>query len=361
MLPTLLPPQNPKLLIRAHSDEHAVLAWLSEHADRPHTLAGYRKEAERFLLWLTARGQTLVQVKREDVHDYQHFLAQPGEDWIGPSRARKHPQWKPFAGPLSLSSIKHALTIIAALYRYLGDAGYLSGNPFALVKSRHNNRDNLPFERFLDERAWQAIMQALAQLPEDSAKDHAHAVRTRWLITLMYLTGARRSEVAHARMGDILLHRGRHWWRIQGKGGGLAEVPVSIELMKALAHYRQSLGLAAEVRSTEDTPLVCRLGSLKPLGDKAIYLICKEVFKRAEACCADETSRLSLRKASCHWLRHTSASHQLEAGVSLLMVSQNLRHASIQTTRRYLHSEHDARHEASTLHVFKAEKERKQG
>ncbi|XLM22817.1 hypothetical protein MKD33_11455, partial [Chromobacterium piscinae] len=33
-----------------------------------------------------------------------------------------------------------------------------------------------------------------------------------------------------------------------------------------------------------------------------------------------------------------------------MLVSQNLRHASIQTTRRYLHSEEDARHQASRLH-----------
>lgn len=352
MLSPLVQAPAPALLIRAQSDEHAVLAWLSEHADRPHTLSGYRKESERFLLWLSTRKQNLASLKREDVHDYQRFLAQPGSDWVGPSRPRSHPEWKPFAGPLSPSSVRHALTILAALYRYLGDAGYLSGNPFALVKSRRIKQDNLPFERFLDAGAWQAVHQALAQLPEATSKERAHAARTRWLITLLYLTGARRSEVAGAVMGDIFSRRGRHWWRIHGKGGVLAEVPLNNELMDALANYRLSLGLGGSIHPAETTPLVCRLSTLKPLGDKAIYLICKEVFRRAEACCHDEESRLSLRKASCHWLRHTSASHQLDAGVSLLMVSQNLRHASIQTTRRYLHSEHDARHEASKLHAF---------
>lgn len=57
-----------------------------------------------------------------------------------------------------------------------------------------------------------------------------------------------------------------------------------------------------------------------------------------------------LAAASTHWLRHTAASHQLEAGVPLLVVSQNLRHASIQTTRKYLHTEDDARHQASQAH-----------
>ena len=58
----------------------------------------------------------------------------------------------------------------------------------------------------------------------------------------------------------------------------------------------------------------------------------------------------TLLAASTHWLRHTAASHQLDAGVPLLVVSQNLRHSTIQTTRKYLHTEDDARHQASQLH-----------
>ncbi|VEB42912.1 site-specific tyrosine recombinase XerC [Chromobacterium violaceum] len=77
------------------------------------------------------------------------------------------------------------------------------------------------------------------------------------------------------------------------------------------------------------------------------------MFGRAQAAAPNEEIRAKLRAASTHWLRHTAASHQLEAGVPLLLVSQNLRHASIQTTRRYLHSEEDARHEASRLHKLK--------
>jgi integrase len=69
-----------------------------------------------------------------------------------------------------------------------------------------------------------------------------------------------------------------------------------------------------------------------------------EIFRRAASSCTNEETRERLLQASTHWLRHTAASHQLDAGIPL-MVSQNLRHASIQTTRRYLHSEDDARHQ----------------
>jgi len=46
-----------------------------------------------------------------------------------------------------------------------------------------------------------------------------------------------------------------------------------------------------------------------------------------------------LRRASPHWMRHTHASHALARGAELLMVRDNLRHASISTTSTYLHSD----------------------
>lgn len=46
-----------------------------------------------------------------------------------------------------------------------------------------------------------------------------------------------------------------------------------------------------------------------------------------------------LRRASPHWMRHTHASHALARGAELIMVRDNLRHASISTTSTYLHSD----------------------
>lgn len=356
-MPDTLPalPASPPL-IAAQSDQQAALLWLSEFMDRPATLRSYRKETERFLLWLSDRNKQLQQVQREDVLDYQRFLQAPWppERWIGPARPRQHPHWKPFTGPLQPGSIRQALTILSALFSYLSEAGYRRGNPFKLVRKRQQ-ATSLPVERFFDQQSWQAILHAIDTLPGESRRDQQQAARARWLITLLYLTGARRQEVAQAKMGDFSQRRQQWWWRVQGKGGSHADIPVSDELMTAMAAYRNSLGLSAQPEHQEDTPLACKLPgakcqSLQAISDKAIYLICREIFQRAASQSQDEAVRSRLTQASTHWLRHTAASHQLDAGIPLLMVSQNLRHASIQTTRRYLHSEEDARHAATGLH-----------
>ena len=82
----------------------------------------------------------------------------------------------------------------------------------------------------------------------------------------------------------------------------------------------------------------------------AIYLIVKDVFLRAaEARDADDPAAATvLRRASTHWLRHTAATHQADAGTDLRFIQKNLRHASLETTALYLHAEDDRRHTATT-------------
>ncbi len=341
-------PQN--ALIHASSDEDAALTWLSEFSTRPATLRSYRKEVERFLMWLHNRNQHLDDVKRQDVLDYQRFLANPypAERWIGPAVGRSKPEWKPFTGPLSASSIHHSITILGSFYGYLNQAGVLGGNPFRLLRKPSRQKIE-EVERYFDEAGWQAILQALRQLPANSEGELAQRERSRWVISLLYFSGARRSEACNAVMGDFFESRQRWWWRVEGKTG-IADIPVNDALLAALRRYRLHLGLTPLPEHRESTPLICAISKpgsvLRPIGDKALYLITREIFQRAADNCSDAACREKLRQASTHWLRHTAASHQLQAGIDLLQVSQNLRHRSIQTTRRYLHSEQDERHDA---------------
>jgi site-specific recombinase XerD len=53
----------------------------------------------------------------------------------------------------------------------------------------------------------------------------------------------------------------------------------------------------------------------------------------------DSTVAHKLEQASPHWLRHTHATRALARGVELRSVRDNLRHASIATTSRYVHGD----------------------
>lgn len=105
-----------------------VKAWLRAAAgSRGSTLAAYRKEAERLLLWAALeRSKGLLQLNLDDRHAYLAFLAspEPASRWCGPRAPRHQAAWRPLTGPLSPASQRHSLRVLAALFRWLHDNGY---------------------------------------------------------------------------------------------------------------------------------------------------------------------------------------------------------------------------------------------
>ena len=341
----------------ADNDLQAIQTWLAEYRDSPQTLRNYRKEAERLLLWaLLERGKPLSSLTREDCLLYEDFLAdpQPRDRWCGSKAPRLSPAWRPFQGPLSKASQRAALLVINSLFSYLVKAGYLAGNPLALVKRR--GRKNAPVqrqvERFLEHDQWQALLATVEDLPRETERQRQHYERTRFLVALLYLLGPRVSEVASHTMGSFLQIRGRWWWLVTGKGQKQEKVPINQDMLKALQNYRHSLGLSPLPTPDETMPLVMSLKGTSGIGDNMIYRIIKDLVIQAAARLetTDPQQAQRLRQASTHWFRHTSITHQADAGISLRYLQRSARHSKLDTTGLYLHTEDDHWHEAMEQH-----------
>jgi integrase/recombinase XerC len=123
-----------------------------------------------------------------------------------------------------------------------------------------------------------------------------------------------------------------------GQKGGCCRTP----------RYRAFHDLPPVPGASEAGPAVMSIAgdTARHLTPAAIYLIVREVFRRAAD--ALETTNpagiATLRRTSTHWLRHSAASHQADAGTDLRFIQRNLRHASIETTGIYLHAEDDQPH-----------------
>lgn len=349
--------------LSANDDRSAVLAWLARYADSPATLASYRKEAERLMLWCGLQhGVALSDLTHEDLLAYQRFLVdpQPAERWVmvlGQKPARDSPRWRPFAGPLSPSSQRQALSILNALLSWLVEAGYLAGNPLAL--SRRKKRLIAPrVSRFLPMEQWQAVKSTIEAMPVVTARARFHAARCRWLFSLLYIGGLRASEISGATMGALFGRRGsdgreRWWLEVTGKGAKTRLVPATGELMTELMRYRKANSLSPLPVEGDGMPLLMPLiGPCKPMARSAIHEIVKEVMRESAASLRRqgaefEAAAAHLELASAHWMRHTAGSH-LSEKADLKVVRDNLGHANISTTSIYLHSEDDARHDATS-------------
>ena len=355
---------TPSTLLQADNDLDAIKAWLAQYLDSPNTFNSYRKEAERLLLWANIEaGKAISSLTHEDILRFQHFLQnpQPTERWIlknGSKVARSHPDWRPFVGPLSTSSIRQALTVLNSLFNWLVSAGYLAANPLAILRSTRLAPPKR-MQRYLDMDLWQQVKTCIAQLPQDSKREQEHYYRYRWLFSLLYLCGLRVSELSQNRMGSLFARRDKEgamrWWiDIMGKGQKMRTIPVTSELMEELALYRRFKGLSPYPTADDDLPLILPIGSIqpKPLTRAAIHLIVKRIFNdtatRLRAQGPEfEAEAQHVEQASTHWMRHTAGTHMLEQNIDLLHVRDTLGHDSINTTNRYLHTADDARHDAT--------------
>jgi len=146
-------------------------------------------------------------------------------------------------------------------------------------------------------------------------------LRHRALLLTVYATGLRVSEVVALRVCDIDSDR-RVLRARQGKGARDRTTLLSPRLLAVLRPYWQ-----------HERPRLSLFPSRNREDGKGH--LCSEAAKRAYA---KAKLRAKIQKpGGIHTLRHTFATHLLEAGVDLHPVQRLLGHKSIRTTARYLH------------------------
>ncbi|MCO8325655.1 phage integrase family protein (plasmid) [Burkholderia cenocepacia] len=334
-------------LLKASNDYEAVQSWLSLHESAA-TQRAYRKEAERLILWaIVERGCALSSLTTDDAIAYRTFLQRPTprERWIGPSRPRHSIEWRPFTGPLSARSAAYALNVLSALFRWLVEQRYVLANPFAGVKIKSQaRRAGLDVSRGFSEGEWLLIRTLADGLEWSYGWSVPAAQRLRFLLDFGYATGLRASELVGATLGDIRRdEHGDHWLHVLGKGGKLGKVALPSLARTALDQSLVQRGLpVTPARWNPATPLVASLDEdgtgIEP---RRLWRVLHRFFALSADAIRDEwpATAEKLRRASPHWMRHTHASHALARGAELIMVRDNLRHASISTTSTYLHSD----------------------
>lgn len=357
--------------IAAANDIDAVAAWLAEYRASPNTQRAYRREAERLLLWMAddhhqPQPLSLAGLRRDHLDVFEQFLAdpQPAYRWVGATRQRHDSRWRPFRGPLSPASRRQSLVILQGMFAWLVEAGWVSHNPFRLMRDKRRRLDNRSgkVERYLERPLWDWLWQWVNTPLDDTAppRQHFEAQRRRVIFGFAYLLAPRLGEMAAARMNDFTLREGRWWWRVVGKGDKLASIPVPPDMCRLLGDWREQLGLSGMPEINESTPVLRGLDGQRPIGDNQLYRLIRGTFQHAasvlEASLGADAERevAILQRATPHWLRHTALTHQAQSGIELRYLAENARHTRLDTTARYLHSEDEQWHEQQSRHRLDA-------
>jgi site-specific recombinase XerD len=356
--------------LSARNDLEAINVWLARKQAGSHTFRAYRKEAERFLLWSVLEAKKalssltvedciayrdfLWRIGRETVEQWQQQFRIPQSDWMGPRGIdRFSSRWRPFEGALSESSQKTALVILQGMMQWLCDMNYLHNNPFKAMPHLARRREGMEVSRALTLEEWDAVKTHLNASPKDQKY-----FRLRFILALLYSTGCRLSELAglcrqnlqpFKRAGELETQ-----WELVviGKGKRVRRVQLNRMVIAEVENYFQRRGYRSFLDAPATTPLIVGL----TLGDKIvttesalsaprIYKVLKSFFEELAKATkiADPALAERYERVSTHWLRHTFATHGIQAGIAVETIRDLLGHRSLSTTSIYVTTEKDKR------------------
>ena len=270
----------------------------------PHTLSAYARDLDTFVAYLSAQhgaeGFAWDAVDRLTMRGYLGFLTRKG---------------------LAKRSIARALSALRTFYRYLQREELVQLNPARAVSSPK-------LEKYLPGYLARAQVDLLFQAAEARAMEgHFTDVRNLAILELFYSTGLRLSELRGINTTDLDLVSQQV--KVRGKGRKERIVPIGDHAQRALRNYeakRDELLRQVGSRAERAAFFLSRTG--KRLGARAIQLVVTRFLDQV-----DEDAGLST-----HSLRHTFATHLLDAGADLRAVQELLGHASISTTQIYTHT-----------------------
>jgi len=294
-------PSNPA----AKSPGRLEVAAFLEHLEKerqvsPNTVKAYRRDLEAFVDFLDrhAGGDwDFGQVDRLGIRGFLGELQREG---------------------LAKRSMARSLSAVRTLYRFLQAQRGLEQSPVRAAKAPKLGR-HLP--GYLDRDRTEAMFAALAAR---AAGGDRVGIRDLAIMELFYSSGLRLSELTGLNLLDLDLLSDQV--KLRGKGRKERLVPLGSRASRALRHYleeREALG--ALPGADRQAVFVGRRG--RRLTARTIQRI---VHRALDAVGGD-----GLRT---HSLRHTFATHLLDAGADLRAVQELLGHASLSTTQIYTHT-----------------------
>lgn len=211
------------------------------------------------------------------------------------------------------STISRKISSLRSFYKYLVIHNIIKDNPFLLVSLPKKDK-KLPSFLYYNE------LEDLFDIPDMNTP---LGQRNRLIIELLYATGIRVSELVNIKIDDIDFYN--RIIRIIGKGNKMRDIIFSDYCKKIMNIYLND-GYLKLLKNRPNNYLILNNRG-EQISDRAIRYILNNIIKYT-----------SLKKhISPHTLRHTFATHMLDAGADLLTVQKLLGHESLSTTQIYTH------------------------
>lgn len=259
------------------------------------TLNNYRRDLDAYVRFLGSAGITNIStVTENEINAYIKQLSARG---------------------LQPATINRAISSIRGFHTYLYEEERGDNNPADLIDGPKVKR-TLPETLSVDE-----VVQLIESVPVD---EKGLWIRNRAMLECLYATAMRVSELITLTRQQLLAEEGLI--RIRGKGSKERIVPIGRVALDWIHRYLTEIrpGLTKR-RLAHDILFLNRRGS--PLSRMSVWNILKDTVRQTAM----------TKNIYPHILRHSCATHLLEAGADLRAVQEMLGHADISTTQIYTH------------------------
>lgn len=271
-----------------------------------HTIRAYRNDLQEFAVILANAGKTAREIDRGEAAarlDPRTVDALAIRGYLAALYRRNRK-----------STVARKLSAVRSFFRFCVRQGMIASSPAEGVLTPKQEK-RIPAYLTVDD-----MFLLLEAVPEDSLFD----LRNKAIFESLYASGVRISELAALNTADVDLQEGV--MKVAGKGNKERLVPLGGKAAAAIRRYRERLCGETGIAADHPGPLF------------------RNKFKgrlttRSMARCLDQLVRAcGLRvPVSPHTLRHTFATHLLDAGADLRAVQELLGHESLSTTQKYTH------------------------
>jgi len=264
-----------------------------------YTVRNYRQAIEDFHQWLKRSGRSAA--------DFGRLTAREVRDFVIEAQSR-----------FGRRTLHNHVSGLRTFYRYWMREGKLTKNPFLGVPLPKLEK---PLPKFLTEAQMLKLLAGPEKLLAAETLSRPAALRDRLVLEVLYGGGLRVSEAVALNYGDVDFDTGSA--RVLGKGRKERICPLGDAAMAVMKAFRQTKDGGVE---RSDPVLTTLAGGRMTPGE--VQKLVKKYLALADL----------PMDITPHKLRHSYATHLLNAGADLRSVQELLGHASLTTTQIYTHT-----------------------
>lgn len=294
--------------MRFHPDENYIRAYIeslaTERGFSTHTCRAYQHDLEEFFAYVNSgrshgedHGVAVTALRPQQIDG---LMIRGYLGYLYKKNAR--------------STVARKLSAIRSFFGYLVKHRVLENNPVEFIHTPKLQK-TIPTYLSVDE---------MFRLLDSIQQDNILGLRNRAMFETLYSCGIRVAELAGMNTSDVDFSKSLI--QVLGKGGKYRMVPVGRKALAAIRAYRNRLQRELHISPDNEGPLFLNKNKGR-LSTRSIARILKKLV---------DTCGL-ISPVSPHALRHSFATHMLDAGADLRTVQELLGHKSLTTTQKYTH------------------------